>query len=74
MSTIHERIEEARIECAKYALAFPGSTPEGAELIDARRNLEAAKKRLAAAQAQWNARIAPAKNWIPDPLKEQGND
>lgn len=71
MADIHTRIAEAKIECAKFALAFPGSTPEGAELIDARRGLEAAKKRLEMAQARWDRLIGPAEGWVPNPLKEQ---
>lgn len=71
MADIHKQIAEAKVECAKFALAYPYATPEGLELSCARSNFHEAKVRLEQAQARWEKRIAPAKGWAPDPLKEQ---
>ena len=66
-----DEIDEARVDCAKYALAYPALTAEGRHLMAARGQLRRAKLDLAAAEKAWAERIAPAKGWAPDPLKDE---
>lgn len=66
-----EQIKEAKISVAKMALANPGMSDEGCELMAARRSYTEAKARLKRAEVRWKEVIAPAGNWAPDPLKEK---
>lgn len=68
--SLMDQIRDAGISVAKSALANPFMYHQGVNLSSARDELIRAKAREAAAQKAWDALIAPACNWAPDPLKE----
>jgi len=65
------QVENAKLSCAKTALANPFVYHEGVNLSNARAALVKAQHELNVAQAAWDRLIAPAKGWAPDPFKEK---
>lgn len=65
---LFRRIAEAKLACAKQALASPFMFPEGTRLASAIENAAKAKAELREARRAWRARIAPAKGWAKDPF------
>lgn len=62
------QVEDAKLQCAKQALAMPFMFNEGCELDLARKALVAAVARATKAEAAWKRLIAPANEWAEDPL------